>query len=178
MIDLRCDAAISIKCHEKIRRMEGIASFHCMSPQSPPYASTPTTMSSQLINPPFVHPPRPTYTHVQTTPISPTSTLITIAGQIGIDGKSRTLPPTFSGQVQVALDNLGKCLEAVGATPADIIKVTHFVVNLDPKDNSRAEAYLKFMGDHRPPSTLLGVAALADPELLYEVEAMAIVHRK
>ncbi|KAK5192080.1 hypothetical protein LTR47_003537 [Exophiala xenobiotica] len=135
-------------------------------------------MSSQLINPPFVHPPRPTYTHVQTTPISPTSTLITIAGQIGIDGKSRTLPPTFSGQVQVALDNLGKCLEAVGATPADIIKVTHFVVNLDPKDNSRAEAYLKFMGDHRPPSTLLGVAALADPELLYEVEAMAIVHRK
>jgi len=135
------------------------------------------TMSSRLINPPSVAAPRPTYSHIQTTPISSTSTLVTIAGQIGLDPDTKTVPPTFSEQVQVALANLGKCLAAVGATPADIIKVTHFVVDLDPKDTSRAEAYVKFMGDHRPPSTLLGVAALADSNLLYEVEAMAIVQR-
>ncbi|KIW13828.1 hypothetical protein PV08_06608 [Exophiala spinifera] len=133
---------------------------------------------SQLINPPFVHAPRPTYTHVQTTPISSTSTLITIAGQIGVDAKSGAIPPTFAEQVEVALENLRKCLESVGATPADIIKTTHFVVNLDYKDTSRAEAYVKFIGDHRPPSTLLGVEKLAAPEILYEVEAMAIAHQE
>ncbi|KIX03906.1 uncharacterized protein Z518_07459 [Rhinocladiella mackenziei CBS 650.93] len=133
-------------------------------------------MASQLINPSTVHPPRPTYSHIQTIQISPTSTLVTIAGQIGMEPETKTVPSTFAGQVQVALANLGRCLAAVGATPANIIKTTHFVVNLDPQDTSRAEAYLKFIGDHRPPSTLLGVAALADPNLLYEVEAMAIVH--
>jgi len=132
-------------------------------------------MSARLINPPSVPPPRPTYSHIQTTPISSTSTLVTIAGQIGIDPDTKSVPPTFSEQVQAALENLGRCLAAVGATPADIIKVTHFVVDLDPKDTSRAEAWIKFVGDHRPPSTLLGVAALADSTLLYEVEAMAIV---
>lgn len=135
-------------------------------------------MSSQLINPPNVHPPRPTYSHVQTTPISSTSTLVTIAGQIGVDPDTQSVASTFAEQVQVALANLGKCLAAAGATPADIIKITHFVVNLDPKDTTRAAAYVKFMGDHRPPSTLLGVAALAEPSILYEVEAMAIVHHK
>ena len=134
-------------------------------------------MPSQLLNPPTVVPPRPTYSHVSSSPLSPTTTLISIAGQIGIDPTTKTVPPTFAEQVQVALANLGRCLEAVGATPADIIKVTHFVVNLDPNDRSRAEAYIKFIGDHRPPSTLLGVAKLADDELLYEIEAMAVVHK-
>lgn len=135
-------------------------------------------MSSQLINPPTVHPPRPIYSHVQTVPISPTATLITIAGQIGVDPSTNSVPDTFAEQVTVALANLGRCLSAAGATPADIIKVQHFVVNLDPEDTSRADAYVKFMGGHRPPSTLLGVAALATPNLLYEVEAMAIVQKQ
>jgi enamine deaminase RidA (YjgF/YER057c/UK114 family) len=133
---------------------------------------------SQLINPGDVRPPHPIYSHVQVTPISPTSSLITIAGQIGVPPDSAAAATTFAQQVEIALDNLRKCLAAAGATPADIIKVTHYIVNLDPKDRSRLEAYTKFIGDHRPPSTLVGVAALAWPELLYEVEAMAIVQRK
>ena len=135
-------------------------------------------MSSRLINPSSVPPPRPTYSHVQTTPISPTCTLITIAGQIGVDPETRTVPSTFAEQVEIALENLRNCLTAAGAEPKDIVKIQHFVVNLDPKDTSRAEKYLKFIGDHRPPSTLLGVAALAEPGMLYEVEAMAVVHQK
>ncbi|KIW74127.1 hypothetical protein Z517_12537 [Fonsecaea pedrosoi CBS 271.37] len=135
-------------------------------------------MSIRLINPPDVPPPRPTYSHVQVTPLSATSTLVTIAGQVGVDPKTKTTPPSFIAQVETALANLGRCLAAVGATPADIVKMTQFVVNLDPTDTSRSEAYSKFLGDHRPPSTLVGVAALATPEWLYEVEAMAIVHQK
>jgi len=133
---------------------------------------------SQLINPSDVRPPHPIYSHVQTTPISPTSTLVTIAGQIGVPPVSSSAASTFAEQVEIALSNLKKCLAAAGATPADIVKVTQYIVNLDPKDKSRVAAYSKFIGDHRPPSTVVGVAALAWPELLYEIEAMAIVQKK
>jgi len=133
---------------------------------------------SQLINPPNVRPPHPIYSHVQKTPISSTSTLVTIAGQIGVAPDSNAAAATFAKQVEIALANLGKCLEAAGATPANIIKVTHYIVNLDPNDKSRLAAYTKFIGDHRPPSTVVGVAALAWPDLLYEIEAMAIVQQK
>ncbi|KAK5065041.1 hypothetical protein LTR84_000876 [Exophiala bonariae] len=132
----------------------------------------------QLINPAGVRPPHPIYSHVQTTPLSPTTTLVTIAGQIGVPPDSASAAATFGEQVEIALENLKKCLAAAGATPADIIKVTHYIVNLDPKDKSRLAAYTQFIGDHRPPSTVVGVAALAWPELLYEVDAMAIVHQK
>ena len=133
---------------------------------------------SQLINPPDVRPPHPTYSHVQKTPISATSTLVSIAGQVGVPPDSASAASTFAEQVEIALENLRKCLDAAGATPEDIIKVTQYVVNMDPKDESRRVAYTNFMGDHRPPSTLVGVAALALPDLLYEIEAMAIVHQK
>ncbi|KIW93302.1 uncharacterized protein Z519_05907 [Cladophialophora bantiana CBS 173.52] len=135
--------------------------------------------SFQLINPSDVPPPRPTYSHVQCTPLSSTSTLVTIAGQIGVDISTGTAPEDFIAQVEIALSNLGKCLAAAGATPKDIVKMTQFVVNLETSDNAaRSEAYCKFLGGHRPPSTLVGVAALAAPNWLYEVEAMAIVHHK
>src|ERR1700761_5193596 len=112
---------------------------------------------SRLINPSDVRPPHPIYSHVQTTPLSATCTLVTIAGQIGVPPDSASAAPTYAEQVEIALSNLKKCLAAAGATPADIVKVTHYVVNLDPKDKSRLEAYTKFIGDHRPPSTLVGV---------------------
>lgn len=102
-------------------------------------------MDFKLTNAPDVSPPKPYFSHVQTIPISPTATLITIAGQVGVDFETKTAPPTFAGQVEVALQNLGKCLAVVGATPADIIKTQHFVVNLDPNDTSRAELYTEFV---------------------------------
>lgn len=101
-------------------------------------------MASALINPSDL-PLKPTFSYVQSTPISSTASLITIAGQIGVDPQTNIAPPTFAEQVQVALQNLGKCLAAAGATTADIVKVQHYVVNLDAKETSRAEAWLNFV---------------------------------
>jgi enamine deaminase RidA (YjgF/YER057c/UK114 family) len=129
----------------------------------------------QTFNPPNICPPKPTYSHVSCTPLSSTSTLITIAGQLGLS-VSGQIPSSLADQVALALENLSKCLEAAGATTRDIVKVTQYIVDYDPSERSRAELYLKFIGDHRPPSTLVGVTKLAAPELLYEIEAMAVVH--
>lgn len=83
----------------------------------------------------------------------------------------------MADQVELALANLKKCLDAVGATPHDIISVRQYVVDLLNSDAAvRRDKYLAFMGSARPPVTLLGVATLARKAILYEIEVMAVVH--
>ena len=134
-------------------------------------------MSSKTIDPPTIHEASPTYSHVQETSISPTCTLVTIAGQVGVDAKTGKIPKSHAEQVRIALKNLDECLKSVGATAANLINLTHYVVNLDPNDTSRSEVVLRFLAGYRPPGTLVGVTALAHPELSYEVQAMAIVEK-
>ena len=55
------------------------------------------------------------------------------------------------------------------------MKVTHYIVNYDPADRKRGQLYLEFMEGHKPPSTLVPVEKLASPELLFEIEVMAVV---
>lgn len=102
-------------------------------------------MATNLINPSNVPSPKPSFSHVQITSISPTANLVTIAGQIGVDSETNIAPPTFKEQVEIAIQNLKNCLAAADATAADIIKVQHYVVNLDPDDTSRSEAWAKFV---------------------------------
>lgn len=59
------------------------------------------------------------------------------------------------------------------------MKVTQYIVGAEnASDPGRAKLYCAFMGEHRPASTLVGVAFLADPGLLYEIEAMVVVEGK
>jgi enamine deaminase RidA (YjgF/YER057c/UK114 family) len=105
---------------------------------------------------------------------------ITIADQVGVDYKTGKIPSSHKEQVQLALENLCECLESVGATPANFINLTHYVVNIDTNDSSRSrsELLVKFVGGHRPPGTLVGTTALAHSGLSYEIQAMAIVETK
>lgn len=73
------------------------------------------------------------------------------------------------------MQNVKTCLAAAGATPRDIIQVTHYVANYDPADRKRNELYLQFLDGHKPPGTLVPVERLGAPELLFEIEVMAVV---
>jgi monoamine oxidase len=126
-------------------------------------------------NPSNIHAPRPTYSHIAHAPIPTGSTLVTFSGQIGKkpDG---TTPPDFTSQVAAALGNLGHCLEELGLGPESIMKVTQYIVGQEnAADPGRSMLYMKFMGEHRPASTLVGVPFLAEEDLLYEIEAVAII---
>jgi enamine deaminase RidA (YjgF/YER057c/UK114 family) len=72
--------------------------------------------------------------------------------------------------------NVGLALTAAGATYADIVKITTYVVNYKPEHRAvvgRARA--PFFANGTPPaSTLVGVAALALPDWFVEIEAVAI----
>ena len=125
------------------------------------------------LNPSSIHAPRPTYSHIASAP-SDNGKIITISGQIGRKPDGST-PEDFTGQVGAALGNLGHCLEELGLGPQSIMKVTQYIVGAEnAADPGRGKLYVKFMGEHRPASTLVGVAFLAEPELLYEIEAIVV----
>ena len=100
--------------------------------------------------------------------------LIYTAGQVGTY-KDGSISSSYEEQVRQAFSNLGECLHTGGATAKDIVKVTYYIVNFNPKYRYHAEVLLKFMNGHRPPSTLIPVTALAKSEFLFEIEAVAAV---
>ena len=112
---------------------------------------------------------------LSTTPITPTSKLISIAGQVGHDPVTKTTPSGLGPQISLALSNLATCLNAAGATKTDIISVRQYVVDMLPQDPVRAKLYTEWMEGHRPPSTLIGVQSLATRDFLYEIEVMVVV---
>ena len=78
-------------------------------------------------------------------------------------------------QTQVTLENIGKALEAAGATPADVVRINIFTINVDEYRTKAHAETLKFFGDTRPTSTLVGVTRLAQPEYLVEIEVTAVL---
>lgn len=114
----------------------------------------------------------PFYSHVALS--NGPCTIVTTAGQIGArpDG---SVPSDAVEQYEQALENLRRCLEAAGAGVQDIMKLTYFIVNYDAKNPRHRPVLLKFLGEHRPGSTLVPVEKLAAPEFLFEIEATAAI---
>ena len=74
-------------------------------------------------------------------------------------------------QARQVLRNLGAVLRAAGASPADVLKVTVYL--LDVNDRSKINPVRKeFFGSARPASTLIGVRELAIPGMKVEIEAV------
>jgi enamine deaminase RidA (YjgF/YER057c/UK114 family) len=108
---------------------------------------------------------------------SGTRTIYT-AGQVSIDERGALIGAgDLAVQIAQAMRNVGLALTAAGAAYADIVRITTYVVNYKPEHRAvvgRARA--PFFANGTPPaSTLVGVAALALPDWLVEIEAVAIV---
>ncbi|SMR41499.1 unnamed protein product [Zymoseptoria tritici ST99CH_1A5] len=102
------------------------------------------------------------------------ASIITVAGQIGArpDG---SVPGDPVEQVEQALRNLKRCLEAAGAGVEDILRLTYYIVDYDHKNPRHRQPLLEFLGDHRPASTLIPIQQLAAPQFLFEIEATAAI---
>ena len=96
-----------------------------------------------------------------------------ISGTVGIDGDGN-VPDDTVEQFRLAMDSLDQVLRAAGGRPEHIVKVTIYLT--DVADRQRINPIRQeYWGDHRPASTLVGVAALALPGLKVEIEAEAVV---
>ncbi len=128
-------------------------------------------MTLERISPEGVHEARG-YTHVVR---ATGSRMVFISGQVGVtpDG---TVADGLEAQARQAFANLRTALAAAGATPADVAKITTFVVDYSPEKRAAMSAGRgDFWEGEWPASTLVGVQALAIPEILIEVEATAVL---
>ena len=81
-----------------------------------------------------------------------------------------------AAQTRQIFTNMKLVLDAAGASFADILKVTVYL--LDVGDRARINPVRKeFFGAARPASTLIGVSQLAIPGMKVEIEAVAGVKR-
>jgi 2-iminobutanoate/2-iminopropanoate deaminase len=101
--------------------------------------------------------------------------LVFVSGQVALDSDGEVVGEgDVAAQANRALENLGRVLDAAGASPAYVLKITIFMTNA--ADRARImPARRAFFGATRPASTLVEVRALARPELLIEIEAIAAV---
>ncbi|KZK98146.1 Endoribonuclease L-PSP [Pseudovibrio sp. Ad5] len=98
-----------------------------------------------------------------------------VSGQGGADDKG-AYSPEFSVQVKQAYANLKKVLDALDATPAQVAKLTVYVVDHDPsKLGVLTQNVMEMFGETLPAQTLVPVPKLAIDPMLFEVEAVVIL---
>ena len=116
---------------------------------------------------------RPTgYTHVVR---SSGGKIIYISGQIAFDRDGKVVGAgDFHAQTVHVFENLKAALAAAGATFQNVVKVTTFLTDMKYAPILR-EIRTGYFGANPPAGTLVQVSALVLPELLIEIEAVAIV---
>ena len=98
-----------------------------------------------------------------------------ISGQGGQDSTGG-LSPDFAVQVKQAYANLGAALEALGAKPDQVAKLTIYVVDHDmSKLGVLTQAVKDMFGEALPAQTLVPVPKLAIDPMLFEVEAVVML---
>lgn len=95
-----------------------------------------------------------------------------VAGQIGGDLKTRSVPPQFEDEMKLALDNVGKVLKAGGMSFDDVVSVQVYLTDMDlfPRMNAVYATYFK---EPRPARTTVGVSKLAAPTAHIEITVTA-----
>ena len=101
--------------------------------------------------------------------------VVWLAGQTGPeDASGRSLAGDFDGQVREVFARLGNTLAEAGGVLSDMVTMTVFIT--DARFGDRFTQLRKeIFGDNFPASALITVAGLARPELLVEVQGVAVI---
>jgi enamine deaminase RidA (YjgF/YER057c/UK114 family) len=102
-------------------------------------------------------------------------TMLFLAGQVAYDASGGAAQAgDFKAQARAALQAVKDQVEAGGGTLEDVVKVNTYLSDI----RHRAEygpIRAEFFGPKMPAHTLVAVAALAQPEFLIEIEAVAVL---
>jgi enamine deaminase RidA (YjgF/YER057c/UK114 family) len=114
------------------------------------------------------------YTHVV---VAETQALIFISGQLARDKSGNIVGPRdMRAQIRQVGENMRSALEAAGATLDDLVKTTTFVTDID-EFFRHVDVRHDYLGVALPASTTVEVRRLAHPDLMVEIEAIAIKDR-
>ncbi|HLG87835.1 MAG TPA: RidA family protein [Alphaproteobacteria bacterium] len=112
--------------------------------------------------------------------VAPAGRLAFIAGQGPFDAEFNLVGgDDLRSQTVQAFRNLAAALAAIGATPADVVSSTMYVVGLDEKTTQIFVAAMSEALDGKPfppnASSLIGVARLGHPAMKVEISAVASI---
>ena len=104
--------------------------------------------------------------------------MVFISGQSAWDERKNIVGrDSVLEQARQAFLNLEKAMEAAGGTVKDVVALRIYVVDYQAESGTAVGTALRecFSSENPPASTWIGVAALADPEFLIEIEATAVL---
>jgi enamine deaminase RidA (YjgF/YER057c/UK114 family) len=101
--------------------------------------------------------------------------IVWLAGQVALeDAAGKSLAGDFDGQVREVFRRLGETLAEAGGKLTDMATMTVFITDARFGDRF-TELRKEIFRDNFPASALITIRALARPELLVEVQGMAVV---
>lgn len=109
------------------------------------------------------------------------SRIVFLAGQVAQTPDGQLVGAgDLAAQTEQAVMNVATAVAAAGGTMDDVARLTYYVVDWRPEKMADfgaglARAARRLGVDLRRPSTLIGVTALAEPEFLVEIEAIAVL---
>lgn len=120
-------------------------------------------------NPDGMFPPYRAYSHA--TEVRGDSRLLFVSGLNGYEEDGTTMPGSFEEQADLIWHHIQKILASAGMTLQNIGSLRTYLA--DPKyDEPNVHMRVKYMGDHRPASTVI-CCQLLDPKWKLEVEVVA-----
>ena len=129
-------------------------------------------MSVERINPSSMRPPAEYYAHV-----TKAGNMVFVAGQAAVDKDNKMVGVNdITAQAEEVFRQLQECLRSAGTDLSHVVKLNTFLTR--PEDNRPvAVVRSKYFHDAGllPASTMVIVARLARPEMLIEVECIAVM---
>lgn len=110
--------------------------------------------------------------------VAATGRLLFLAGQIGWNERQEFTADDLVGQARQALQNVVTLLDAAGARPEHLVRLTWFITDRSAyltAGPALGAAYREVMGRHFPAMSAVQVAALIEARALVEIEATAVV---
>jgi reactive intermediate/imine deaminase len=100
--------------------------------------------------------------------------LVFVSGQIPATPDGAVVEGGFEAQARQVFENLGTVLQQAGATYESIVKVTVFLTDISNLPEYR-RIKSQFIPGRQPAATAVEVRSLALPQMMIEVEAIAVV---
>jgi enamine deaminase RidA (YjgF/YER057c/UK114 family) len=129
-------------------------------------------MSTRHINPEGLH-RHPAYS--QAVVVQQPAKTIYIGGQNGVDTNGKVVGATVGEQASQAFRNLATILESEGASLANIVHWTIAVVDANALDEGVAAFQQAWNPADPPPAITVHVVAGLGPDLLVEIDAIAVI---
>ncbi|MFD8411371.1 MULTISPECIES: RidA family protein [unclassified Streptomyces] len=131
-------------------------------------------MSPERINPAELSPPAG-FSHAVA---ASGSRLVFLAGQTALDTAGKVVGATLPEQFERALSGLLTALGAAGGTPADLVRVTVYAVDVAAYRTHAPELgriWRRLAGRHYPAMAVVGIVRLWDVDALVELDGIAVL---